>query len=205
MAFNVPYSNDTVRIPDAMVAGNSTADNPVEYDIVPAWGADLARLKSIMFASIHLADNSPNWAPDVQEAVIKACETGARAFANTVTKVRGLTVPVSMALRAGLISDEQASQLVVGSVPITTGEQFTRIAGALAGHAFYVAMKIIELSGKQEVDPRFFEPASGSGGQGTSKKQTSTARSARRGSRSKGTAGSPAQTATPPAGTSPAS
>lgn len=193
MAFTIPYSTETVRVPNFLIKGNETADAPVEFDIAPAWGADMARIKSVVVASAGLSSDE-EWSPGVQNAVIKAFETGGSAFVNTVLAIRNLSIPMRMAIRAGIISAPAAGAAVDTPVPIVNGEQFSRIAGAIAGQAFWLAMKIVHLSGKQEIDPRFFVQPSGSGGQGTSGRRTTTAGSAPKTSRRRGTAGSQEKT-----------
>lgn len=207
MAFQVPYSTDTVRIPDALIPGNENSDNPVEFDIAPAWGPDTARLKSIVMASAGLVDDSGvgQWSPDVQAAVIGGFTTGAPAFVNTVLAIRGLTVPARMALRAGLIAVLTPGQTPDTPIPVLTGADFARLAGALTAQAMFVAMKIISLTGKQDIDPRFFVQPSGSGGIGTPSQPPTTAASVRRTSRRRATAASQAQTASPAPGTLPSS
>lgn len=210
MAFHVPYATDKQKIPNGLIAGNEAADNPVEFDISPAWGADLARLKSVVIALTGVADERDlsvgNWTPAMQEAVIKAFETGAPAFINTVTAIRGLTIPVPMALRAGIIPAVPPSGPAT-LVPITTGEEFSRICGhsELTGIALFLAFKIVALTGKQDIDTRFFAQPSGSGGPGTQPATTTTAGSAPSTSRRRGTAASRVKTASQPAGTSPSS
>ncbi len=198
--FTVPYSTDTLKAPDEIIPGNSVADAPVEYDIAPAWGADLARLKSIVIASTGLTSDD-TWTPQLQESVIKAFETGARAFVNTVPAIRNLYVPARMALRAGVIGRLSPGMNLDSQVPVINGTQFSAIAGAVAGQAFWLAMKIISLSNQQEVDPRFFEQPSGSGGPGTSAATTTTAGSARNGSRRRGTAAKQGKTGSRQPGT----
>lgn len=201
MAFEVPYSTDTFRpVIDDIVPGNATADDPLEFDIAPAWGGDLARLKSVVFATVGLAQDG-DWSPATQAAVIKAFETGAVAFVNTITAIRGLRIPAAMAIRAGILVGTPPGG-PGAKVQVTTGEQFSRICGALTGTALHVATAIIKLSGKNEVDPRLFVQPSGSGGQGTQPARTSTAGSARSKSRRRGTAASRRKAASQQPGTS---
>lgn len=203
MAFTAPYQTDTVRIPNQLIPGNETSDSPVEFDIAPAWGPDLARLKSLVVACSGLIQDQ-DWSPRMQEAVIKGFETGAPAFVNTVTAIRNLAVPMRMALRAGILGSPPKGTTPDSPVPITTGEEFSHVCGALTGTGLLVAMKIVTLSGKNELDPRFFAQPSGSGGVGTRRRTTTTAGSAPRTPRRRGTAGSQ-QTAgdSQPSGTSP--
>ncbi len=182
--FEVPYATDTVRIAADLLPGNDTSDNPLEFDIVPPWGPDLARLKSLMLATTGLTDDG--WSPAMQELVIKAFETGASAFVNTVTAVRGLSVPRAMALRAGIEIHDPKTQ----RVQITTGVDFSKVCGALqlAPIALHVAFQIVALSKKQDVDPRFFVQPSGSGGAATVGAGNTSVTTAPNGSGRRGTA-----------------
>lgn len=187
--FDVPYSTATERIPDTLAPDNSISNNPLEFDLVPAWGPDLARLKSVMTASLGLV-NDGNWSPELQAAVIAGFETGAPAFVNTVTTIRGLTIPAAMALRGGILPALPPGMKLDGRIPVTTGAEFSRICGApeFTGIALHVAFKIVGLTGKQQVDARFFVQPSGSGGAGTSGPTATTVRNARRTSKKPGTA-----------------
>jgi hypothetical protein len=200
MAWHVPYTRHTFRPVNDILPGNEHADHPVEFDIVPAWGGDLARIKSIVFASTGLIQERV-WSPDVQEAVIKAFDTGGPAFIDTVTAVRGLTIPSIMAVRAGLILDPPTKVLENGqTVPdhdaphaILNGLAFSRICGALPAMALHVASEIAKISDKAEqaMDPRFFKQPSGSSSAATGAKgRGSNATTARRTSRRRGTAAS---------------
>lgn len=198
MSYTVPYASDTVRISNDVLPGNRTADDPVEFDIVPAWGADLARIKSILVACSGLGDNT--WQPELQSMVIAGFDTGAAAFVNVVTAVRGLKIPMAMAVRAGIVpamppEPAKATDLV----PITTGEQYGRVAGhtSLMAMTIEVAIRISQLSKHQQVDPRLFVQPSGSGGAATGSAMTSTAVSARRTSRRRATAAGSARVVKP--------
>lgn len=199
MGMHVPYSRTTYRPGDDILPGNKTSDNPLEFDIVPAWGGDLARIKSLIYATMGLVQGK-EWGPQVQEAVIAAFDTGAPVFENTVTAIRGLSVPSIMALRAGLIpalpktvqdggmkSDPEAPYEVMN------GRAFSKLCGALAGTALHVAMEIGKLSDKAEqaMDPRFFKQPSGSSGTAKAGRgKGSTVATARPTSRRRGTAAS---------------
>lgn len=200
--FDVPYHRDTYRIPDVFIPGNSTSDNPTEFDLVPAWGADWARVKSIIVATTGLA-TTEEWSADMQKTVIAAFETGGTAFINTVTAVRGLTIPAAMAIRAGIIEPKDYNpEQPDAKIPITSGLTFSRVCGALPTIALMVASKIAQLSNKAEIDGRFFVQPSGSGGTGIKKRTRSNATSAPRTPRRRATAASPDPTASQPAGTS---
>lgn len=194
MAYHAIYQPDTFR----PQVGNDSTENPLEFDIVPAWGADLARVKSIVYSSMGLSQDQ-DWSPETQRAVGAAFEGGAVMFVNTVTAIRGLTVPAAMALRAGLII-ELPFRVAPGQsepqpdpqapIPVTTGLQFSKLAGALVVIAFEVAMAIGKLSDRANLDPRFFGRPSGSGGRGPANQEaTTTAGTAPRGRKNSGTAG----------------
>lgn len=185
--FDVAYSTDTVRIPDQIVSGNESSDSPVEFDIAPAWGADLARLRSVIEASEGMLTD--DWSPERQASVSAGFTDGPKAFNNTILAIRNLWIPAAMAHRAGLIGTAAPG---AGKVPITTGEQFARICGApdLLGMALFVAYRIINLNRKQQVDARFFAQPSGGGGTVSGHPTTTTAGAAKTGSRRRATAGS---------------
>jgi hypothetical protein len=185
--FEVPYAGGTARIPNALIPGNEESNAPVEFDITPAWGPDMARLRSVLEASLSIS--GPSWDPATQDVVIKAFETGAGAFVNTVAGIRNLSIPKAMALRAGILVDPKGPADL--KVPIVTGEQFGRICGDphLLGITLYVAFEIMKLSKANRVDPRFFTQPSGSGSAGTRGRKRSTAGGARRTPAKHGTAG----------------
>lgn len=195
MAYHVPYARKTFTPLTPDMPGN--ADNPVQFDLQPAWGADLARIKSIVFATTGLTQGD-DWSPAIQDAVIKAFETGAPAFVNTISAIRGLTVPALMALRAGVIQRMPNRAKDGGGIepdhdapiPIETGRQFAMVCGAVLALALMVAMEIAQLSDKADADPRFFVQPSGSGAAAMpAKGKGGNATTARSGSRRRATAG----------------
>lgn len=211
MSYQIPYHRTTFRPVNDLLPGNQDTDNPVEFDLAPAAGADLARIKSVVYATLGLVQGDA-WTPDVQEAVIRAFDTGAPAFVNTVEAIRGLTIPAALALRVGIIQ-ELPKHVPPGKsslepnpeapVPVVSGLGFSKICGFVPAMALHVAMQIAEISQKTEaVDPRFFGLPSGSGGPGTQDQKASTAGNARRRSKGKGTAAGQAPTGSQPAGTS---
>lgn len=212
VAFQVTYARDTYKPDDFLIPGNTVANNPVEFDICPAEGADLARIRSILTATAGLV-NDHSWSPDMQAAVISAFETGAPAFINTVEAVRGLTVPAVMAKRVGLIAEVPKHVPDGGStpvpnlnapIPITTGLDFSKVCGFvnLAALAMQVAFKITELSNRTSIDPRLFAQPSGSGGPGTPRPTATNVRRANKRPEGKGTAGKQTQGPdNPPPGT----
>lgn len=210
MSHQIPYHRDTFRPLSDLVPGNETSDNPVEFDLAPAGGGDLARLKSVVFATTGLVQDG-SWTPEVQEAVIRAFETGAPAFVNTVESIRGLTIPAALALRVGIIQElpkhvppgkAQVEPNPEAPIPVVSGLGFAKICGFVPLMAFHVAMKLVALSGKAEaIDPRFFGQPSGSGGPGTAEATNTTAGSVRRRSRRRGTAAGPAPVANQQPGT----
>ena len=199
MAYQVPYTRDTFRIPNTVIPGNEQSDNPVEFDLAPAWGSDMARIRSMIQATVGLVTEN-GWTPEIQDSVLKSFDTGAGAFVNTVEAIRGLTIPAAAAVRAGLL-DKVPTHVPAGkteAVPypdapfaITDGVAFSRVAGGMTVLALIVAMKIADLSQTAEkaLDPRLFVQPSGSGGPGMPSGTNGTADSARRPSRRPGTAG----------------
>jgi hypothetical protein len=204
MSFTLPYHRKSFRPEiDALIPGNQTADDPVEFDLAPAWGPDKARMKSVMFATMGLVQDG-DWSPQTQATVIAAFETGAPAFVNTVEAIRGLNIPSVMAVRAGLLAEIPTKPREGGGMepdpekkfPITTGGQFAKICGAVPALSLAVALEIIKLSDKATAgtDPRFTQPRSGSGARVTRAKRSSTAPSARKPRSGTGTADAPAPT-----------
>lgn len=195
---HIPYHTETYKLPDGLVPGNSTSENPVQFHLAPAWGADLARIKSVIFATSGLVQ-ADDWSPAMQQAVSEAFEHGSKAFGNTILKIDGLTIPATMAQRAGLIAD-LPTFVPVGKtepepnpqapVPVINGIAFGRIcgSGSVLAVSMSVAAKIASLSEEAQVDPRFFAQPSGSGGPVTQPATTTTAKRARRISRRRGTA-----------------
>jgi hypothetical protein len=50
--YHIPYhGHPGFRPLNELVPGNNVADDPVEFDLAPAWGPDLARIRSIITAS----------------------------------------------------------------------------------------------------------------------------------------------------------
>jgi hypothetical protein len=209
MAYQIPYETETYRVEDALIAGNSRADNPVEFDLAPAGGSDLARLKSVLVASGGLMDEK--WSPETQAATIAAMSTGNDVFTRTVLAVRGLTVPAALAVRVGIIPEvpERADAAGVvkpdpkAPVLISDGAQFARVSGFLSGVALGVAFRLIKISSQvDEVDPRFFVRPSGSPSPGTRKRTIGSATPVRKRSGKRGTAESQAPTVDQKPGTS---
>lgn len=196
MAYQLPYHRDTFKPSDELIPGNANAADPVEFDLLPAEGPDLARIKSVLVGTAGLVRDD-DWSPAVQNAVIGAFETGAKAFDSTVAAVRGLTVPAAMAKRVGIIQEIPTHVPTGGSqpvpnheapIPISSGVAFGRICGFMPVLALVVASEIVKLSNKTDVDPRFFVQPSGSGIPATGKIQRGSAKRARRTPEGSGTA-----------------
>lgn len=209
MAYQIPYESATYQPEDALIPGNSEADNPVVFEVVPAEGQDFARLKSVVFASAGLV--AETWSEDMQSAVIAAFGTGAAVFERVVTSVQGLSVPAAMALRVGLITEIPTRADANGTikpdpkapVPIRSGREFSKVCGFMTAVAMGVAFKVLGIS--REVhgsDPRFFGPRSGSRSPETPIGTTGPARTARKRSGKRGTAARSGKTASPVPGSS---
>lgn len=198
MAHQISYRRNTYKAPDTLIPGNSTSSDPVEFDLCPAEGIDLARIKSILVSTAGIAGDTA-WSPEVQEAVIKGFTIGAPAFVNTVEAVRGLTIPAVLAKRVGIIQEipthvaPGTTQVVPNfeaPIRIVNGLQFSAIAGFESTLAMFVASEITKLSQLTSVDQRLFVQPSGSGGTGMPSGQTGTADSAQTGSEGSATVGS---------------
>lgn len=172
--FTIPFSEDTIRIPDDVIPGNSTAPQPVEFDICPAGGPDQARLRSLVYADLGLISTG-EWSPATQDAVLKAFETSGPVFDRTVDRVRGLTVPAALAHKVGILmtipegqnpQDPSGPQIPnrQAKIPILTGAHFGLVAGYMPALAFHVGLAILKLTQKAgDIDPRFLDSPSGSG------------------------------------------
>lgn len=157
MAFKLSYRTSKYIPTDDLIPDNSKAAQPVEFDLAPAEGVDLARIKSVIVSNAGLT--ADGWSSAVQDAVIRSFETAAAAFVNTITGVRGLTIPVDMAVRVGLPVQEGATE-----VPIVNGLGFTRVClfPEMLPLSFRLAAEILKLTNSLTVDPRLFEQPSGS-------------------------------------------
>lgn len=175
MSYQIPYDTDTWKPDNDLIPGNAHADNPVEFDLAPAGGPDLARLKSVIYASAGLT-NEGVWSPDMQAAVIAAFESGAEVFQRCVTAIRGFTVPAALAVRVGLLTKIPVAADAEGQVrpdhkapvPITTGYEFAKIAGFQTALSLAAAFEIMKISRQvTSLDPRLFERPSGLSSPGT--------------------------------------
>lgn len=180
MAVHIPFAEFVYRPTNDRVAGNETDPNPIEFVLVPAEGPDLVRLKSIIYATLGLAQTS-SFTAETQRDVIDAFKTGRDLFVNTVLSIRGLTVPASLAHRYGIIDERPADP--AAPVAIVTGAAFAKVCGFDLALALGVAYKIADLVKTTAADGRFFAQPSGSGGQATGRQTRSDAK------RAKGTPG----------------
>lgn len=196
MSYQIPYDTDTWKPGDDLIPGNTHADNPVEFDLAPAGGPDLARLKSVLYASAGLT-NEGVWSPDMQAAVIGAFDTGADVFERCVTAVRGYTVPAALAVRVGLLmklpviadADGHVRPDPQAPVPVTTGHEFAKVAGFQTAMALSLAFEIMKLSRQvARLDARLFVRPSGSSSAGTPDAPSGTARRVPKRSGRRGTA-----------------
>lgn len=185
MALHLKYITTTFRPGDDILPGNSTAAAPLEFDLAPAEGPDLARLKSIIVGTGGLTGDIP-WTEAAQGIVVSSIVHGRDAYVNTVTAIRGLTVPAALALRAGLVDTEGVPKKIhrAGEDPrpdleapiaVRTGYAFAKVCGFMPGIAMTVAGKIAELTNAQAIDPRFFAPGFGSGEAATPAPKPTTA------------------------------
>lgn len=191
MAFQLSYRTGTYRPNDELITGNSTSPTPVEFDLAPAEGTDLARIKSVIVSTAGIS--ADGWSSAVQDAVIRAFETSAAAFVNTITAVRGLTIPVAMAARVGIPVPEGANE-----VPIVSGLGFTRIClfPEMLPLSMMLAAEILKLTNSLTVDPRLFVQPSGLQQPATANQGADSNATPARGTRDgSGTAGSPARRA----------
>ena len=198
MSHQIPYEDGTYRPDDSLIPNNTRSDNPVEFGIAPAGGSDLARLKSVLYASAGLT-NEGIWSPDMQAAVIGAFETGADVFTRCVTWIRGFTVPAALAVRVGLLQKVPAVADADGKVrpdpkapiPITTGAEFSKVAGFQTALSLGLAFEIMKISRQvNTLDARLFVQPSGSSSPGTPDAPTGSVTTAQKRHGRRETAGS---------------
>ncbi len=193
MAHTIPFHQVTFR-PKLAIKGNDESPTPVEFEISAAGGPDRARVKSLMYASSRvLLSRASQWTPEVHASVLKGFEVGGAVFERTVDAVRNLTVPASMALKAGVLASLAPGRGAETPVPITTGQDFAKIAGYCPILAFEVLTQILRLSDEGEIDLRFFDSLITS--LATPTGQSGSAATAKSGSGGNATAAGP----TPPA------
>jgi hypothetical protein len=154
MSYTVPFT-ETEYTPHS-IPGNLEADAPVRFYLSAAGGPDLARLKSILYASGGLSSET-DWSAALQRDVAAAFAHGAELFTNTVDRIEGMTVPAAMAIKAGILQADPTRPIDrQAPIVIDTGAKFARVCGWLTVLAFEVAMKIAELSREVDADTRFF-------------------------------------------------
>jgi hypothetical protein len=153
MSAAIPFSRETYR--PLCIKGNATSESPTEFDLQAVGGASRARLKSIIIATSGL-EHQGDWSPAVQEAVIKAFETGASVFAEGVTKIRGLTAPAALFQRVGLVVDLPKGLDPESQIPVTNGVEYSALCGYWPILSFELAMALARVSKQAEIDSRFF-------------------------------------------------
>lgn len=197
MSYQIPYESATFTPDDDLIPGNAQADNPVKFDLVPAGGPDLARLKSVLFAAAGLTGDG-NWSPDMQAAVIGSFETGSQVFERCIVGISGFNIPAALAVRVGILTqipvradaDGKVRPDPKAPVPVTNGVEFAKIAGFQTALALAVAFEVMKISRQvDKLDPRLFVRPSGSPSAETADGQTGTVRRVRKGPRRRETAG----------------
>jgi hypothetical protein len=196
MSYQIPYEDATFTPDDDLIPGNLQADNPVKFELVPAGGPDLARLKSVLFAAAGLTNNGV-WSPEMQAAVIGSFESGSGVFERCITAIHGFNIPAALAVRVGILNAVPVRADDEGKVrpdpkapvPITNGVEFSKIAGFQTALALAVAFEIMKISKQvNALDPRLFAQPSGSPSAETAGGQTGTVRRVRKGPGRPGTA-----------------
>lgn len=189
MAHEIPLTRSPYKVDDAIIPGNSTSETPVIFHLSPAGGADLARIKSIVVATLGLTHDAL-WNADTQKTVAAAFQSAPNLFNDTVEEIEHLSVPCWMAKKKLLIPNDKHKDFKDDAqFPITTGVQFSIICGYVPGMAFVVAMEIAKLSkAAEEMDARFFGRPSGSSGATTRDQKGSSVRRAPKPRAKRGTA-----------------
>lgn len=185
MAYQQPYVQDTFRpTTDQGMPGNENDPNPVEFDLAPAQGEDIAHIKSMLVATIGLTSDNITWTEEAQNAIVSAFRTGAPAFISTVEAVRNYSVPAVLAKRVGFIQDyptftpagtNTPQPNKQAKIPILSGLAWSKVCGFNLGLSLHLCRAIMDLTRQSGTDIRFFEPPSGSGSLGTPNPQTLTA------------------------------
>ncbi len=195
MSHHVPFNQETYR--PKSIRGNATADRPVEFDLSQVGGADLVRLKALMYALGAIA-YVEQWTPDVQQNSVESFRNGPEVFVNGIDAIRNYYVPAALAKKAGVLLELPLGE--DGKTPdgkklvaIVDGAQFAKISGFQTVLALEVAMRIATISNEGDVDPRFFDSSITSRGMPTpagDSGRSGIARSARRKRGARATAGS---------------
>lgn len=190
MAHEVPYSEKTLLVDDALVAGNSTDANPTRVTIQPANGPDYAQLRSMMFA-LETLQKPGGWTAQMQKAMEDAFTHGQRVFAAVVLSIENYSIPAIMAHRVGLVKERPTTEAArKQQIPITTGIEYSKIAGIVTSMSAWIGGHVCVLTGEvQAVDARLFAQPSGSGKMGTSATPHGTAPSAQKVNDERATAG----------------
>jgi hypothetical protein len=160
MSHSVPFNQETYR--PHTIPGNQDADRSVEFDLSQVGGADLVRLKTLMFALGGLG-LTVNWTPELQESVAKAMQSGPKVFENGIDAIRNFTIPTKLALKLGLVAPATAPANLP-DFPITRGDQFAKVVGFQTVLGLEVAMELARISTEGDVDTRFFDSSTTSRG-----------------------------------------
>lgn len=152
MSHQIPFNEETYR--PKSIKGNVDADKPVEFDLSQVGGADLVRLKQIIFAfaAVGMVDD---YTPEVSRNVCEALNAGPGVFIHGIDAIRHFTIPAALAVKAGVLK-ELGELDRKAAVPITTGADFARIVGYQMVLGLELAMEIGRISDEGEMDPRFF-------------------------------------------------
>lgn len=195
MSYQIPYESATFTPDDDLIPGNAQADNPVTFDLAPAGGSDLARLKSVLYAAAGLTGNGV-WSPEMQAAVISSFETGSPVFERCILGIHGFNIPAALAVRVGILNEIPVRADDEGKVrpdpkapvPVTSGAEFAKIAGFQTALALAVAFEIMKISRQvDKLDTRLFAQPSGSPSAETAGGQTGTVKAVRKGPGRRGT------------------
>ena len=154
MAYHVPFTEEEY-VPHS-ITGNRDAAAPVRFWLSAPAGPDLARLKSIIFATGGLGQDA-EWTEQLARDTAAAFVHGADVFVKTVDRIEGLTVPAAMAIKAGLLQDDPKTPIRRDTpIAIDTGAKFARVCGWLTLLAFEISLEVARLSREVDADPRFF-------------------------------------------------
>lgn len=170
MAYRIPFHRVAYR-PESL-PGNVDSDAPVEFDLSPVGGGELAKAKTLVTALGTLGLVDAGWTAQHERTVVEGLKSAPDLFKAGIDAIRGLSVPAAMAVKVGLLPKVPDGLTPDSDVPVTTGEQFVRLVPYQTALALELVMRLVKLSTDADIDPRFFgspttSPATRANGSGS--------------------------------------
>lgn len=170
MAYRIPFHRVAYR-PET-IPGNTESDTPVEVDLSPVGGVELAKAKTLVTALGTLGLVDAGWSGAHERTVVEGLKSAPDLFKQGIDAIRGLSVPAAMAVKVGLLPKVPDGLTPDSDVPVTTGEQFVRLVPYQTALALELVMRLVKLSTEADIDPRFFaspttSPATRANGSGS--------------------------------------